>query len=191
MLEKLRFRKKSLVERWTDQLLGNVEDAAEGLERTTDRAKELVGVAGRKGGAYLREAGERARDVGERAWDARGDVIEAGGRIGGRARAGARASRDALAARVESIASRAAEIREERRRHRAKSRRALERLRAERRRGPVRLDVRSEDRVVLRGRRPVDLRLPDGGLVRYRYYERPGFWQRLYLNLTGRRVWPR
>jgi hypothetical protein len=45
-----------------------------------------------------------------------------------------------------------------------------------------------DDRVVLRGRQPIDLRMPDGSSIRYRYYERPSFWRRVYLHLTGRRI---
>jgi hypothetical protein len=53
------------------------------------------------------------------------------------------------------------------------------------------LDLRRKDRVVLRGRRPVNVRLPDGGLIRYRFYERPSFLRRFFLHLTGRQLWPR
>jgi hypothetical protein len=54
----------------------------------------------------------------------------------------------------------------------------------------MRLDLRRDDRIVLRSRRAVDLRMPDGGVIRYRYYERPSRALRIYLRLTGRRIWP-
>ena len=130
---------------------------------------------------YFREAGERARSSARQLLGA-----------GERARAGARARRDVLAERVEAIGRRAAEIREERHRHREerRERRTRRRVRG-RRMTPMQLDVRRDDKIVLRGRRPVNLRTADGSTIRYRYYERPGFWLRFYLHLTGRQVWPR
>ncbi len=55
----------------------------------------------------------------------------------------------------------------------------------------MQFDLRSSDRIVLRSRRSIDLRMPNGGTVRYRYYERPSRMRRLYLRITGRRIWPR
>jgi hypothetical protein len=195
VLDKLGFKKKSLVERWAEHLVGAVEGASEGLERSTARATELAEKAGRRGESYVREAGKRARKArrrarvaGKRTRKAGEDLIEAGERLGERALSGAQVSRDALAERIESIAARAAELREERRRRRIETR-EQDRRRA-RREEPMVVDLRGK-RIVLSGRRPVDLYLSDGGTVRYRYYHRPGFLRRFYLNLRGRRVRPR
>lgn len=197
MLDKLGFKRKSLVERWADHLVGAVEGASEGLERSTARAADLAEKAGRKGGSYVREAGKRARKArrrarvaGQRTRKAGEGLLEAGERLGERARSGAQVSRDALADRIESIAARATEIREERRRAREETREKAGRTRARRRQEPMVVDLRG-NRVVLRGRRPVDLHLSDGDTVRYRYYHRPGLLRRSYFKLRGRRVWPR
>lgn len=160
-------KQRSFVERLADRFLEAVESAAGSVERTTERAGEAADEARRRTETRFREVSERAR-------------------------AGARARRDALAERVEAIGRRAAEIREERHRHREerRERRARRRVRT-RRMSPMQLDVRRDDKIVLRGRRPVNLRTADGSTIRYRYYERPGFWLRFYLHLTGRQVWPR
>ncbi len=104
-----------------------------------------------------------------------------------RAGAGARAGREALAERADAISRRAAEIRA-RRAERREERREVARER--RYRGPLHVDASRSDRLVLRGRRPVDVRLPDGGMIRYRYYHRPSRARRALLRLSGRRVWP-
>lgn len=161
----LGFKRKPLIERWADKFLEAFERAAGSLERTTGRAAEAAGSARRRTGTQLHEARERARS-----------------------------GRDALAERVDAISRRAAEIRE-RRAERRDARReaqvsARAGLRAERRL-PMHMDLRRKDRIVLRGRRPVNVRLPDGGLIRYRYYDRPGFLRRFFLHLTGRQIWPR
>jgi hypothetical protein len=56
---------------------------------------------------------------------------------------------------------------------------------------PMQFSVCRDDRIILRGRSPIDVKTSDGGTVRYRYHERPSFWLRSYLHLTGRQVWPR
>ncbi len=178
MLELFGTKRRSIVERLADRFLEAVESAAGSVERTTERAGEAAGEARRRTGERARSGARQLREAGERA------------------RAGARAQRDALAERVESISRRAAEIREERQRHREErrqrrvERRAYRRDRP-RRTSPMQLDVRRDDKIVLRGRRPVNLRTADGSTIRYRYYERPGFWLRFFLHLTGRQVWPR
>ena len=159
--------RKPLIERWADSVLEALERAAGSLERTTGRAAEAAGSARRRTGTGLQEAKEHAR-----------------------------AGRDALAERVDAISRRAAELRERRAERRAARREARReaRPRARRRpqyRAPMHLDLRRKDRVVLRGRRPVNVRLPDGGLIRYRFYERPSFLRRFFLHLTGRQLWPR
>lgn len=182
-------RRRSFIERLADRFLEAVESAAGSVERTTERAGEAAGEARRRTESHFRGASERARSGARQLWEA-GERARAG------ARAGARARRDAVAERVESIGRRAAEIREERRQRREerRERRAERRARRHarpRRVTPMQLDVRRDDKIVLRGRRPVNLRAADGSTIRYRYYERPGFWLRFYLQLTGRRVWPR
>ncbi len=174
VLEFLGLTEKPLLERWSDRVFGAVEEAAGSLERTTGRAAKAAGDARRRTGAYLKEGRERARGAGE--W----------------ARSGARAHRDAVAERVEAIGRRAAEIRDQRRQHREERRERRRRGRRQARRvAPMELNARDADRIVVRGRRPLDLRVPGGGVIRYRYYEKPGFGRRLILHLTGRRVWPR
>jgi hypothetical protein len=168
-----------------DRFLEAVESAADSVERTTERAGEAAGEARRRTESHFREAGGRARSGARQLMEA-----------GERARAGARARRDSLTERVEAIGRRAAEIRAERRQHREERRERRAQRRAYRRAGPRRtlpmqLDVRGDDKIVLRGRRPINLRTADGSTIRYRYYDRPGFWLRFYLHLTGRQVWPR
>jgi hypothetical protein len=185
VLELFGSKRRSFVERLADRFLEAVESAAGSVERTTERAGEAAGEARRRTESHFRDVGERARSGARQLREA-----------GERARASARARRDAVAERVESISQRAAEIREERqrhrdeRRHRRVERRAYRRARP-RRTAPMQLDVRRDDKIVLRGRRPVNLRTADGSTIRYRYYDRPGFWLRFYLHLTGRQVWPR
>jgi hypothetical protein len=160
-------KRKPFIERLADRFLEAVEGAADSAQRSTGRAAEAAGEARRRTQAHLREAGERAR-------------------------AGARAQRDMLSERVEAIGRRAAEMREERERRREERRmRRVHRRVRPRRLTPMQLDVRRDDRIVLRGRRPVNLRTADGSVIRYRFYDRPSFWRRFYLNVTGRRVWPR
>ncbi|MEE9132331.1 MAG: hypothetical protein V3U13_02105 [Gemmatimonadota bacterium] len=156
--------KKSLLESWADRLLRVAEQAAGSLEGATDRAAEAAESARRRTGPYLREARERAR-------------------------AGALAGREALSERADAISRRTAEFRERRDQRRA-ARRETRRRRRPPHRAPMQLDLRRDDRIILRSRRPVDLRLSDGGVIRYRYYERPSFAQRAYLHLTGRQIWP-
>ncbi len=185
MLELFGTRRRSFVERLADRFLEAVESVTGSVERTTERAGEAAGEARRRTESHFRGASERARSGARHLREA-----------GERARAGARARRDSVAERVESIGRRAAEIREERRQHRQErrerrtQRRAYRRARP-RRMSPMQLDVRRDDKIVLRGRRPVNLRTADGSTIRYRYYDRPGFWLRFYLQLTGRQVWPR
>lgn len=168
VLDLLGLGRRTPVERWTDRLLGAIEQAAGYLEGATERATEVAETARRRSGPYLREARDRARS-------------------------GALASRDAVSERVDAIARRAAELREQRERRR-EERREVRRVRQTRRqaprRAPMQIHLQRHDRITLRGRRPIDLRTSDGGVIRYRYYERPGFGQRLLLHLTGRRVWP-
>jgi hypothetical protein len=165
LLDLFGLNKKSLIERWTDRAFHAVEQAA-----------------GSVGGASER-AGDAARSV-------RGSTRKRLDEAGELAKAGTRVGRRAVSGSVDAIARRAAEIREQRERRRAARRDARERRQALRPRAPMRIDLRRADRVVLRGRRPVDLRMIGGGRVRYRYYERPGFLFRAYLHLTGRRIWP-
>ena len=160
--------KKSFMERLADRLIEAVEQAAGSVERTRGRAAELAEGTSRRTGTRLREARERARS-------------------------GALSGRDALSERVEAIQRRTAELRERRERrrevrHRARAERGRQRRRS---RQPMQLNVRRDDRLVLRGRQPIDVRMSDGGLIRYRFYERPSFWLRSYLRLTGRQIWPR
>jgi hypothetical protein len=157
--------RKSTLESWIDRFREYLEQAAGTLENATGRAAEVAETTRERTSPYLRGARERART-------------------------GARAGRDAISDRLESVAQRAAAIRE-RREQRREARREVRRRRQVRPRAPMQLDVRRDDRVVLRGRRPVDLRTSDGGTIRYRYYARPSFVQRAYFHLTGRQVWPR
>ena len=157
--------RKSTLESWIDRFREYLEQAAGTLENATGRAAEVAETTRERTSPYLRGARERART-------------------------GARAGRDAVSDRLESVAQRAAAIRE-RREQRREARREVRRRRQVRPRAPMQLDVRRDDRVVLRGRRPVDLRTSDGGTIRYRYYARPSFVQRAYFHLTGRQVWPR
>jgi hypothetical protein len=181
VLELFGTKQKSLIERLADRFLEAIENATGAVERTTERATGAAGQARRRTEGHLRDVSERARGGARQLREA-----------GERARAGARARRDEFAERVESIGRRAAEIREERQRHREERRRRRARRRARPRRlAPMQLDVRRDDKIVLRGRRPVNLRTADGSVIRYRYYDRPGFWLRFYLHLTGRQVWPR
>ena len=165
LLDLFGLNKKSLLERWTDRAFHAVEQAA-----------------GSVGGASER-AGDAAKAV-------RDSTRQRLGEAGELAKAGTRAGRKAVSGSVDAIGRRAAEIRQQRERRREARRDARERRRALRPRGPMRIDLRRADRIVLRGRRPVDLRMIGGGRVRYRYYERPGFLFRAYLHLTGRKVWP-
>jgi hypothetical protein len=165
VLSLLGLGRKSTLESWIDRFREYLEQAAGTLETASGRAAEVAESTRERTRPYLREARERARS-------------------------GARAGRDALSARMQSIGERAAEHRKRREQRRAARREASHR-RPARPRAPMRLDVRRDDRVVLRGRRPVDLRTSDGGTIRYRYYARPGFLQRAYFHLTGRQVWPR
>jgi hypothetical protein len=157
--------KKSLMERWADRFLHAMEQAAGSFEGARDRASEVAKTAHERAGTRLAEVGEHAR-------------------------AGSRAGRDLVTETVDAINRRAAEIRERRQLRREARQQALEERRARRPRGPMRIDMRRADRIVLRGRRPVDLRMLGGGRIRYRYYERPSFPFRVYLHLTGRKVWP-
>jgi hypothetical protein len=169
LLDLFGLNKKSLVERWTDRVFHAVEQAAGSVGGASDRAGEAAKTVRASTRKRLGEAGELAK-------------------------VGTRAGRKAVSGSVDAIARRAAEIRERRgrrREERREERRDLrQRRRAVRSRAPMRIDLRRADRIVLRGRRPVDLRMLGGGRVRYRYYERPGFLFRVYLHLTGRRVWP-
>ncbi len=138
-----------------------VQGAVQQAAGSVGRTGDAAGRARRRTSAHLRSARERATRVG----------------------------RDALAERVESIARRAEEIRGARDRYRERRRDRAERRRA-RQRAPMRLDVRRDDRILLRGRRDIDVRMTDGSVIRYRFYEHPSFGQRLYLRLRGRQVWP-
>ena len=162
-------RRKSFVERLADRFVEAVEQASGSVGETAGRATEYADEARRKTGTRLRQAGERARG-------------------------GARAGRDAVSERVDAIQRRATELRE-RREHRRETR---HRTRAERRRKrhsrserPMQFNLCRDDRIVLRGRSPINVRMTDGGMIRYRYHDRPSFWLRSYLHLTGRQVWPR
>jgi len=168
VLSLLGLGRKSTFATWIDRFREYLEQAAGTLENASGRAAEVAETTRDRTGPYLKEAQERART-------------------------GARAGRDALSERMESIAQRAAAMRERREQRRAARLEARRRRRARPRRprAPMQLDVRRDDRVVLRGRRPVDLRTSDGGTIRYRYYARPSFLQRAFFHLTGRQVWPR
>lgn len=165
LLELFGGNKKSLVERWLDRTLHAVQQAAGPIEDASEFAGEAAKTARDTTRKGLKEAGELAK-------------------------VGTRAGRRAVSGSVDAITRRAAEIRERQRRQREERREALRERRAVQARSPMRIDLRRADRVVLRGRRPVDLRVLGGGKVRYRYYDRPGFLFRVYLHLTGRRVWP-
>lgn len=162
MLEWLTPDNRTTLERWVERIQGAVEQAAGTVERTTERATGIAGSVRRLAGGRLEETRRRAR-------------------------ASADASRGALADRLDAVAQRTREIRESRARdrmRRAAGRRA-------RRARPLRVDVSGEDRIVLRGRSPVDVRTSDGEVIRYRYHERPSLALRVYLHLTGRQLWPR
>ncbi|HSG82407.1 MAG TPA: hypothetical protein VLC48_09160 [Gemmatimonadota bacterium] len=157
--------KKSFIERLADRLVDAVEQAAGSVERTTGRAAEYAEDKRQRAGARLREAGDRAR-----------------------------AGREAVSERVATIQQRAAELRErreQRRELRQRARTQRVRRRHAGRARPMQLSVCRDDRVVLRGRQPIDVRMTDGGTIRYRYHERPSFWLRAFLRATGRQVWPR
>lgn len=163
LLGLLGFRKRSLVGRWADRLVEAVSLAAGSIEGATGRAGEVAHEARRRTEAGLRGAGERAR-----------------------------AGRDAVSERLDSISRRTAEIRERRRSHRERRRTARTERRQQRRRlTPIQLEGGRADRIVVRGRRPVNVRFSGGGMVRYRYYRHPSFARRVLLHLTGRQVWPR
>ncbi len=162
LLELLGFRKRSLIGRWTDRLVEAVSLAAGSMEGATERAGEVAHEARKRTEAGLRGAGERAR-----------------------------AGRDAVSERLDSISRRAAEIQQRRRHHRETRRAARAQRRRRRRLTPIQLEGGRADRIVVRGRRPVDVRVSGGGTVRYRYYRRPSFARRVLLHLTGRQVWPR
>lgn len=165
LLDLFGVNKKSLLERWTERALHAVQQAA----GTFEDASEVAG-----------GAAKTARDTTRKGLEEAGEL----------AKAGTRAGRKAVSGSVDAITRRAAEIREQRRRQREERREASRARRAVQARSPMRIDLRGADRVVLRGRRPVDLRMSGGGKVRYRYYDSPGFLLRVYLHLTGRRVWP-
>ncbi len=162
LLELFGFRKRSLIGRWADRLVEAVSLAAGSIEGATGRAGEVAHAARRRTEAGLRGAGERAR-----------------------------AGRDAVSERIDSISRRAEEIRERRRQHRETRRATRAQRRRRRRLTPIQLEGGRADRIVVRGRRPVDVRLTGGGRVRYRYYRHPSFARRVLLHLTGRQVWPR
>ena len=169
VLSLLGLGRKSTLESWIDRFREYLEQAAGTLENATGRAAEVAETTRERTSPYLKEARERART-------------------------GARAGREALSERMESINQRAAamrERREQRREQRRAARHEVRRRRQVRPRAPMHLDVRRDDRVILHGRRPVDLRTSDGGTIRYRYYARPSFLQRAYFHFTGRQVWPR
>ena len=165
VLSLLGLGRKSTLESWIGRFREYLEQAAGTLENASGRAAEVAETTRERTGPYLKDARERART-------------------------GVRAGRDAWSERMESITQRAAAIRERREQRRAK-RREVRRRRHVRPRAPMHIDVRRDDRIVLRGRRPVDLRTSDGGTIRYRYYARPSFLQRAYFHFTGRQVWPR
>ena len=165
LLDFFGLNRKSLIERWTDRVFHAVEQAAGSFGGASERAGEAAKTVREGTRKRLGEAGELAK-------------------------AGTRAGRKAVSGSVDAITRRAAEIRERRERRREARRDVRERRGALQARAPMRIDMRRADRIVLRGRRPVDLRMVGGGKVRYRYYERPGFLFRVYLHLTGRRVWP-
>ncbi len=162
MLEWLIPDNRTTLERWIERVQGAIEQAAGTVERTTGRAAEVAGSVRRLAGVRLEGTRKRAR-------------------------ASAGAGREALSERLDAVAQRTREIREKRARDRIG--------RAERRRArharPLRLDVSGDDRIILRGRSPLDVRTSDGEVIRYRYYERPSLALRLHLHLTGRRLWPR
>ena len=159
---------KTLVERLADRFVEAVEQAAGSVERSRDRASEFADETRRRTSERLRDAGARAR-----------------------------AGRDTVTERVDSIQRRAAELRARREERREQRREQRQRVRTRRRRRrrhperPMQLNVSRDDRIVLRGRRPIDVRMTDGGMIRYRFHERPSFWLRAYLHITGRQVWPR
>lgn len=165
LLDLFGVNKKSLIERWTERALHAVQEAAGSIEDASEFAGGAAKTAGDTTRKGLKEAGELAK-------------------------AGTRVGRRAVSGSVDAITRRAVEIREQRRRQRGERREALRGRRAAQARSPMRIDLRRADRVVLHGRRPVDLRMLGGGKVRYRYYDSPGFLLRVYLHLTGRRVWP-
>jgi hypothetical protein len=165
LLDLFGLNRKSLIERWTDRVFHAVEQAAGSFGGASERAGEAAKTVRETTRKRIDEAGELAK-------------------------AGTRAGRRAVSGSVDAIARRAAEIREKRARRREAHRTVRQQRRAARSRAPMRIDMSRADRIVLRGRRPVDLRMVGGGRVRYRYYERPGFLFRVYLHLTGRRVWP-
>ncbi|MEE9244632.1 MAG: hypothetical protein V3U63_00395 [Gemmatimonadota bacterium] len=154
---------KPFLDRWLEKIESAAERAASSMERTGDRATETAERIRRKAGSGLSGARSRARE-----------------------RAGA--GRDAVSERVDAIARRAAELRGDftTQRHARAARRRYRRMRQE----PLVMDVRDDDRITLRGRRPVDIQTPDGGVIRYRYYEHPSLALRIYLHSTGRQVWP-
>lgn len=162
LLELLGFRKRSLIGRWVDRLVEAVSLAAGSMEGATERAGEVAQEARRRTEAGWRGAGERAR-----------------------------AGRDAVSERLDAVSRRAAEVQQRRRRHRETRRAARVQRRRRRRLTPIQLEGGRADRIVVRGRRPVDVRLSGGGSVRYRYYRSPSFARRVLLHLTGRQVWPR
>ena len=156
-----------MIERWLDKLQDAEESAASSFERTGERASKTAERIRRQTGSGVKRAGRQARERAE-------------------------ASRDALSERVESIARRARKLREERARERearAERRRASRRRRSIHRE-PLQLDIRDHDRITLHGRRSVNVRTPDGGVIRYRFYESPGLARRIYLHTTGRQLWP-
>lgn len=168
LLDALGFAEKPLRQRLVERLQSVAEQAGGSLERTGERARGAAGglaAAARRRGSRLREARERSR-------------------------AQNRAGREAVGERARSLARRAEDIRERRSQRREISRVRRRRRRTRRRMKPLQLDVRHDDRVVLRGRRSIDVRLSDGGVIRYRFYERPSLGRRLYWELTGRQVWP-
>jgi hypothetical protein len=157
--------RKSFIERLADRLVDAVEQAAGSVERTTGRAADYAEERRQRASARLREAGERAR-----------------------------AGRDAVSEQVATIQRRATELREQRERRREarqRARTARVRRRHAVRARPMQLNVSRDDRIVLRGRQPIDVRMTDGATIRYRYHERPSFWLRAFLHATGRQVWPR
>lgn len=164
MLEWFGKEKKSFFERWMDRLEDRAGQAADSLERTSERAVETADKLRRKAGSRLRDAGEEAV-------------------------ARAKSGRDAVSDRAEAIARRAEELRKSYSR-RKEEKRARRRTRRERAPEPLQIDIANEDRITLRGRRDVDIRTGDGGVIRYRYHDRPSLAQRIYLRARGRRVWP-
>ena len=145
-----------------------------GKKSLLDRWLEKIESAADQAAGSLERTGERASS--------------SAARLKKHARERATAGRDRLRERVESIAARAEESREA-----AASRREVRSARRRRQRyqrEPLRMDVRDDDRITLRGRRSVDIRTPDGSVIRYRFYEHPSLPLRLYLHSRGRQVWP-